>query len=112
MASRSNTSNTAERPLQEPSQVENWRREAVLGSGAFGVISLWKNVTTDERICLKQCRWSGGGDQIISNQQRERWRQEVEVMSRLNHPNIVKAMKVPLCLEGHGDLPALGMEVR
>lgn len=48
----------------------------------------------------------------ISGQQRERWRQEVEVMHRLNHPNIVKAIKVPSCLESHqGDLPALGMEV-
>ena len=47
----------------------------------------------------------------VSNSQRERWKQEVEIMHRLRHPNVVKAIKVPTCLEIGGDLPALGMEV-
>ncbi|KAI1304903.1 Inhibitor of nuclear factor kappa-B kinase subunit beta [Halotydeus destructor] len=95
-------------------QVENWIREAILGSGAFGVISLWKNVNTEEKVALKQCRWNAGSEQsngAVSRQQRERWKQEVEIMHRLNHPNVVKAIKVPKCLENaDSDLPVLGME--
>ena len=56
--------------------VDNWRRESVLGSGAFGIISLWRNVTTNERLALKQCRITGSnegefGNMVIINFYRE-----------------------------------------
>lgn len=31
----------------------DWKREKILGSGGFGVITLWSNVNTNERIALK-----------------------------------------------------------
>ena len=38
--------------------VDKWKREQILGSGGFGVVSLWLNLDTNQRIALKQCRWS------------------------------------------------------
>lgn len=103
---------------EEPVIIENWRKEKTLGSGAFGVITLWKNCKTHEYIAIKQCRYcvtpSGipNGPLLISKQQRERWKHEVDLMRRLNHPNVVKSVAVPACLEPQipQPLPSLGME--
>lgn len=103
------------------SSIENWKKDLTLGSGAFGVINLWRNTVTNETIALKQSRWSSsdGGyvadnPGVVSKQMKERWKQEVEIMNRLDHPNVVKAVKVPSCLQPKGslaiELPALGME--
>ena len=37
---------------------DNWKREQILGSGGFGIVTLWVNLETNQRIALKQCRWS------------------------------------------------------
>jgi len=37
--------------------IDNWKKEQILGSGGFGVVSLWINLETNERIALTQCRW-------------------------------------------------------
>ncbi|RWS23501.1 IKKbeta-like protein, partial [Leptotrombidium deliense] len=100
--------------------IDNWKRETVLGSGAFGVISLWRNVQTNEKIALKQCKWAVTGSQkdnqkevinAITPKHKERWKQEVQIMYQLDHPNVVKAIEVPEVLEVSSiDLPSLGME--
>lgn len=36
--------------IQEPEFIGDWIRERVLGSGAFGVVTLWKNSTTGDTI--------------------------------------------------------------
>lgn len=99
--------------------IENWKKDSTLGSGAFGLITLWRNIVTNETIALKQSKWTEGvhvadNPGVVSKQMKERWKQEVEIMNRLDHPNVVKAVKVPACLEAKGllaaELPALGME--
>jgi len=35
----------------------------------------------------------------ISKRHQERWKQEVEIMYKLDHPNVVKALIVPKALE-------------
>lgn len=101
----------------EPVIIENWKKEKTLGSGAFGVITLWKNLRSNEFIAIKQCRYCvtpgmPNGTPLISKQQRERWKNEVDLMQRLNHPNVVKSVAVPPCLEPRvpQPLPSLGME--
>jgi len=42
---------------------------------------------------LKKCRT--GTDAILTDKHKERWSKEVEIMQRLNHPNVVKAIAVP-----------------
>lgn len=77
----------------EPLEVENWVRERVLGSGGFGQVTLWRHKTKDEMIALKKCRT--GTDAILTEKHKERWSKEVEIMQRLDHPNVVKAIAVP-----------------
>ena len=106
-----------------PKVIENWRKESVLGSGAFGIITLWKNMATGDMIALKQSRLSNsvgndgvfmGAPEVVggaAKQQKERWKSEVDIMHRLNHPNVVRTIKVPPCLESRNpELPSLGME--
>lgn len=89
--------------------IDKWKRELILGSGGFGVVSLWKNNETNERIALKQCRWSSDNT-AITQKHKDRWKQEVDIMNRMNHPSVVKAVKIPEALVTKSDLPILGME--
>ncbi|XP_054169251.1 inhibitor of nuclear factor kappa-B kinase subunit alpha-like [Oppia nitens] len=90
--------------------IEKWRREQILGSGGFGVVSLWTNTETNEKIALKQCRWSDTNAGMTAKH-KERWKQEVDIMQRLNCPNVVRAVTVPTVLDlPKSELPILGME--
>ena len=40
--------------LNELSSVSTWKREQVLGTGSFAIITLWVNTETNERIAMKQ----------------------------------------------------------
>jgi len=56
-------------------------------------------------LAIKKCRLD------LSSANRQRWRQEVEILKKLDHPNIVKAKDVPQVLHVHeGQLPLLAME--
>nr|CAD7200612.1 unnamed protein product [Timema douglasi] len=78
---------------KEPMKIGEWARLRVLGSGGFGVVTLWQNTHTSEFIALKKCHT--GTDALLSEKHKERWAKEVEIMLRLSHPNIVKAITVP-----------------
>ncbi|KAB0404964.1 hypothetical protein E2I00_016975, partial [Balaenoptera physalus] len=61
---------------------------------------------TGEQIAIKQCR------QELSPRNRERWCLEIQIMRRLNHPNVVAARDVPEGMQSlaPNDLPLLAME--
>ena len=60
---------------------------------------------TKEQIALKRCRLE------LNHHNRKRWQQEVDIMKRLKHPNLVLAKEVPPPLDvGEGELPLLAME--
>lgn len=64
---------------------------------------------TNETIALKQCRW--GRDSMMTPKHRSRWKFEVDMMARLDHPNVVKAINVPPELDVPAtELPLLAME--
>ena len=47
----------------------------------------------------------------LNSSNRKRWQQEVEIMKRLRHPNLVSARDVPPSLDVSDDeLPLLAME--
>uniref|UniRef100_A0A1B6DI45 IkappaB kinase n=1 Tax=Clastoptera arizonana TaxID=38151 RepID=A0A1B6DI45_9HEMI len=86
-----------------------WKKDRVLGGGGFGIVTLWKNEEENKTIAIK--RYKGDADNLMSDHKKERWSQEVDIMQRLSHPNVVKAVPVPdnmaiLC----SDLPLLCME--
>ncbi|XP_065842963.1 inhibitor of nuclear factor kappa-B kinase subunit alpha-like isoform X2 [Oscarella lobularis] len=80
-----------------------WREVKKLGAGGFGFVVLWKNETNGDTIALKTCK------ETLSSINKHRWKQEVEIMYRLNHPNVVKAIAVPSCLQAK-EAATLGME--
>ncbi|KAK7822977.1 hypothetical protein U0070_025794 [Myodes glareolus] len=61
---------------------------------------------TGEQIAIKQCR------QELSPKNRDRWCLEIQIMRRLNHPNVVAARDVPEGMQNlaPNDLPLLAME--
>ncbi|XP_072122429.1 inhibitor of nuclear factor kappa-B kinase subunit beta isoform X3 [Mobula birostris] len=83
-----------------------WEMKERLGTGGFGNINRWSNKETGEQIAIKQCR------QELSARNRERWCLEIQIMKRLNHPNVVAARDVPEGMQklSLNDLPLLGME--
>lgn len=47
---------------------------------------------------------------LIKNKQKERWCKEVEIMKKLNHLNVVKAVAIPQELNSLASTPTLAME--
>ena len=61
----------------------------------------------DACIALKRCRVSSE----MTAKHKDRWVKEIDIMLRLNHPNVVNAVQVPEELvDAHESLPYLGME--
>lgn len=96
-------------PLENEDVVGEWKRERVLGAGGFGMVVLWRNLNTSQHIALKQIRWAN--DPMLTPKHKQRWTQEVDIMKRLSHPNVVSAVDVPEILNVTNDgLPLLAME--
>ncbi|KAK7002585.1 inhibitor of nuclear factor kappa-B kinase subunit alpha [Biomphalaria glabrata] len=84
-----------------------WIQKQLLGQGAFGCITLWQNEKTEEKIAIKTCRHKDD----LPDKTSDRWRMEVYIMSRLNHDNVIRSVKLPQQLMPRsGELPILAME--
>ncbi|XP_064601386.1 inhibitor of nuclear factor kappa-B kinase subunit alpha-like [Liolophura sinensis] len=84
-----------------------WVERHILGSGGFGTVTLWENQESDERIALKRCRLQNE----MNAKHRQRWEQEITIMKRLDHPNVIAVRDVPPPLDvGKDSLPLLAME--
>lgn len=58
---------------------------------------------------IKKCRW--GVDSMMTPTHKERWAREVDIMQRLSHQNVVRAISLPIELQGIiSELPLLCME--
>ncbi|XP_062617884.1 inhibitor of nuclear factor kappa-B kinase subunit alpha-like isoform X2 [Saccostrea cucullata] len=91
----------------QPVKKGEWLEEKVLGSGGFGQVVLWKHESNTEYIALKKCRIQSE----MSRKHKERWTLEVDIMRRLNHPNVIAGKEVPSELNvSVGELPLLAME--
>ncbi len=94
-------------------RVGRWKCVKQLGTGSFGIVHVWSNQEAeDDEIALKKCRF--GPEVPISEKHREQWRQEVDIMLRLDHLNVVKCRRPPQDLlvlgDEQSDLPMLCME--
>ncbi|KMR03298.1 inhibitor of nuclear factor kappa-b kinase subunit beta [Lasius niger] len=87
---------------------DNWKLNCILGTGGFGIVELWAHVQTGKKLAIKKCKLNYS--QLTPIQQK-RWVNEVDIMKRLNHPNIVRTECVPFKLSNVGEnLPVLCME--
>ncbi|XP_077279296.1 inhibitor of nuclear factor kappa B kinase subunit beta [Temnothorax americanus] len=87
---------------------DGWKLNRVLGTGGFGTVELWIHVPSGKKIAIKKCKWSYSQ---LTPIQRKRWANEVDIMKRLKHPNIVRTGCVPFKLPNvEENLPILCME--
>ncbi|XP_077310175.1 inhibitor of nuclear factor kappa-B kinase subunit alpha isoform X1 [Lithobates pipiens] len=76
-------------PIQQGIVCGPWEMKDRLGTGGFGNVCLFQNRETGELKAIKSCRLE------LSLKNKERWCQEIQIMKRLTHPNVVKACDVP-----------------
>lgn len=70
------------------------------------MVSLWLNEETGQTIALKECQPQGTSDKM-----RQWWKAEVDIMNRLEHENLIRALPVPPELAPEpSELPVLAME--
>uniref|UniRef100_F6U1Y1 Inhibitor of nuclear factor kappa-B kinase subunit alpha n=1 Tax=Xenopus tropicalis TaxID=8364 RepID=F6U1Y1_XENTR len=92
-------------PVQHGAVCGPWDMKDRLGTGGFGNVCLYQNRETGELKAIKSCRLE------LSMKNKERWCQEIQIMKRLNHPNVVKACEVPPEMDFLvNDVPHLAME--
>uniref|UniRef100_A0A8C7YJ35 Inhibitor of nuclear factor kappa-B kinase subunit alpha n=1 Tax=Oryzias sinensis TaxID=183150 RepID=A0A8C7YJ35_9TELE len=84
----------------------SWETKERLGMGGFGHVYLYQHQETGVKIAVKHCRLD------LSAKNKERWSREIQIMSKLNHLNVVQAREVPEELHAIAlnDLPLLAME--
>lgn len=85
-----------------------WKKGKLLDRGAFGSITLWHNTETKETIALKACLRTCSE---LTTKLSERWAQEVEILNKLDHPNVIKGLPLPKAFaQLNSPLPFLAME--
>lgn len=92
--------------LKQTQVCGSWEMKERLGSGGFGVVYMYQHLETEENIAVKQCLHD------LNSKLRQHWSREIQIMKKLNHPNVVRAREVPeemssIILNG---LPLLAME--
>ncbi|XP_017892541.1 inhibitor of nuclear factor kappa-B kinase subunit beta-like [Ceratina calcarata] len=91
-----------------PKRIQGWVLEKVLGTGGFGSVELWAETSTGAKLAIKICKKDIA---LLSDAQKERWFKEVQIMKRLNHPNIIKVLELPFAHpDDKIDLPVLCMQ--
>ncbi|CAK9818612.1 Inhibitor of nuclear factor kappa-B kinase subunit beta [Anthophora plagiata] len=90
-----------------PVLIQGWSLDRVLGCGGFGVVELWVH-TSGEKLAIKACKRDIAQ---LTEAQRKRWINEVQIMKRLKHSNIIKGLELPFKHPNDKvDLPLLCME--
>lgn len=71
----------------EKSQIK-WKKGELIGSGAYGKVYLGLNVNNGQMIAIKSIQLSPDKTSAISEM--KDIKQEIELIKKLNHPNIIK----------------------
>ncbi len=88
-----------------PERIGAYRILGVLGRGGMGVVYEAEQETPRRRVALKALRaWPGGGA-------RERFRQEAELLARLQHPGIAQVHETGVASVGGMSVPYFAMEL-
>ena len=88
---------------------DDWECLSQLGSGGFGIVHVWRSLTSGRRLALKKCKF--GSEISLTARHREAWAREVDIMLRLDHPGVVACYRTPPGLDpGTEELPTLCME--
>ena len=86
---------------------DGWSLDRILGTGGFGVVELWVHVN-GTKLAIKRCKWD---IKQLTETQQNRWINEVQIMKRLKHTNIIKGLELPFKHPNdRTELPVLCME--
>ncbi|XP_072347733.1 inhibitor of nuclear factor kappa-B kinase subunit alpha [Scyliorhinus torazame] len=93
-------------PFKQVQTCGPWDLKERLGTGGFGHVYMYENKHIGERIAVKACRLE------LSARNKERWCHEIQIMKKLNNPNVVTACEVPEEMQdiAFNDVPLLVME--
>ena len=89
----SNTINTAPTDSSNNKKQEilsEYTLKNVIGKGTFSIVKLGENKATKEKVAIKIMQKS----KIINNEDLLRIHREIEMLKRLNHPNVIKILKI------------------
>ena len=73
-----------------PAKLDSYKIEETIGEGTYGKVKLATHIKLNEKVAIKfinKKRLTNKGDD-------ERIRNEIKIISKLNHPNILKAFEV------------------
>ena len=77
-------------PLKNSSKLDDYKMEETIGQGTYGKVKLATHIQTNEKVAIKIINKK----RLINNGDNERILNEIKIMSKLNHPNILKAFEV------------------
>eukprot|EP00794_Sanderia_malayensis_P017037 gene17037-18752_t len=86
---------------------DGWVKKRTLGKGTFGCVTLWRHEISHEAIAIKECCLQ------LSSRNKQRWREEIDMMTKKQHPNLIAVREIPAGLEKalNSPEPCLGMEL-
>ena len=73
-----------------PSKLDSYKIEETIGEGTYGKVKLATHIKLNEKVAIKfinKKRLTNKGDD-------ERIKNEIKIITKLNHPNILKAFEV------------------
>lgn len=73
--------------------IGNYRIEKTIGEGTFGKVKLGIHIPTEEQVAIKILE----KDRIQDKEDLDRISREINILKKLNHPNIIKIYDVSLC---------------
>ena len=77
-------------PLKNISKLDDYKIEETIGEGTYGKVKLAIHIQTNEKVAIKIINKK----RLINNGDNERILNEIKIMTKLNHPNILKAFEV------------------
>ena len=96
-------------PAHRPEFIGRYRIVGVIGEGGMGVVYEAEQDNPRRRVALKVVRQSVG---MGSRQRAQRFRQEAQILGRLQHPSIAQILEAGVADDGDGSpLPFIVMEL-
>ena len=73
-----------------PAKIENYKIEETIGEGTYGKVKLATHIKLNEKVAIKFINKK----KLINKGDDERIQNELKIITKLNHPNILKAFEV------------------
>ena len=83
-------SSMARKLLETGSKMSDYKIEEIIGEGTYGKVKLATHLATNEKVAIKIIDKS----RLINNGDNDRILNEMKILTKLDHPNILKAFEV------------------